>query len=332
MAVSRRASNEHDARLMLDSTKPKNAMTEQPLVSVVIPAYNHGDFLDASISSVLGQDYARTELIVIDDGSTDNTGEVLKKYAGRFHFESQANAGQVATLNRGWQMSRGEILAYLSADDLLLPNAVSRAVTCLTRNPDAVLAYCDFNLIDPHSQVVRRVTTAEFDYGIMVSELLCFPGPGAFFRRSAFEMVGGWDRQFRQMPDFEYWLRLGLCGRFVRIPAVLAAFRVHPGSQTFSSQNPNEAVRIVRQYFARTDLPSQIKALESKATSNAHLLSAQLHLRAGSYRLGADNLRRAFTVDRANFFKPMLIRRLANALFNRIGHRLLWKIKRIVRT
>ena len=303
-------------------------MTQQPLVSVVIPAYNHGDYLDAAISSVLAQDYSRVELIVIDDGSTDDTKAVLKKYAGQFHFESQANAGQVATLNKGWQMSRGEILAYLSADDLLMPTAVTRAVACLGKNSDAVLVYCDFNLVDPHSQVVRRVTTADFDYATMVSELLCYPGPGAFFRRSAFEKAGTWDRQFRQMPDFEYWLRLGLHGRFVRIPEVLAAFRVHPGSLTFSSQNPDESVRIIEQYFARADLPAEIRALESRAAGNACLLGAQLHFRAGSYRRGVASLRQAFLLNRANFFKPMLIRRLANALFNRIGHRLLWNIKK----
>lgn len=303
-------------------------MTAQPLVSVVIPAYNHGAYLDAAIRSVLDQDYPRIELIVIDDGSTDDTKSVLEKYAEQFHFESQANAGQVATLNRGWQMSRGEILAYLSADDLLMPTAVTRAVACLGKNSDAVLVYCDFNLVDPHSQVVRRVTTADFDYATMVSELLCYPGPGAFLRRSAFERAGTWDRQFRQMPDFEYWLRLGLHGRFVRIPEVLAAFRVHPGSLTFSSQNLDEAVRIIEQYFARPDLPAEIRALESRAAGNACLLGAQLHFRAGSYRRGVASLRRAFQLNRANFFKPMLIRRLANALFNRIGHRLLWNIKK----
>ena len=126
-------------------------MARQPLVSVVIPAYNHGKYLDAAIRSILEQDYPRVELIVIDDGSTDNTREILTKYEGRFHFESQPNRGQVATLNKGWLMSHGEILAYLSADDLLLHGAIRNAVRCLEENADAVLTYCDFNLIDPRS-------------------------------------------------------------------------------------------------------------------------------------------------------------------------------------
>ncbi|MDB5825055.1 MAG: glycosyltransferase [Herminiimonas sp.] len=306
-------------------------MIEQPLVSVVIPAYNHGTYLDAAIHSVLAQDYLRVELIVIDDGSTDHTREVLKGHEGRFHFESQPNSGQVATLNKGWQLSRGDILAYLSADDLLLQSAISSAVNCLKENPDAVLAYCDFNLIDPNSKIVRQVTTSDFDYGEMVSKLLCFPGPGAFFRRSAFEKAGLWDKSFRQMPDYEYWLRLGLCGRFVRVPKVLAAFRVHPTSLTFISSSPDEPIKIIKNYFGRTDITDEIRALKNKTLSNAHLLSAQLYLRAGCYRLGALNLRDAFILDRTNFYTLMLVRRIANALFNRVGHKVLWNLKKLLR-
>src|SRR5690349_6912099 len=97
---------------------------EQPLVSIVIPSYNHARYLAAAIESVLAQDHPRVELIVIDDGSTDGSAAVLEKYRGRFHWEVQRNQGQAATMNRGWRLSRGEILAYLSADDVLLPQAV----------------------------------------------------------------------------------------------------------------------------------------------------------------------------------------------------------------
>lgn len=305
-------------------------MTEQPLVSVVIPAYNHGNYLDAAIRSVLEQDYPRIELIVIDDGSTDNTKEVLKNYAGRFHIESQPNLGQVATLNKGWLMSRGQILAYLSADDLLLQGAIRSSVRCLEESPDAVLAYCDFNLIDLNSAFVRRITTPDFDYLEMLTKFLCPPGPGAFFRRSAFEKAGLWDASFRQMLDIEYWLRLGLCGRFVRIPAVLAAFRVHPESLTFTTSSPDEPIRIIEHYFERTDISDEIKTLKNQALSNAHLVAAQLHFRAGGHRLGVINLREAFVLYPKNFFTLLLLRRMANVLFNRVGHKILWSLKKLL--
>src|SRR5437764_14102134 len=101
---------------------------EAPLVSIVIPSYNHARYLAAAIDSVLAQDYPRVELMVIDDGSTDGSSAVLERYRGRFRWETQPNRGQAATMNRGWRMSRGEVLAYLSADDTLASDAVSKSV------------------------------------------------------------------------------------------------------------------------------------------------------------------------------------------------------------
>ena len=303
-----------------------------PLVSIVIPSYDHGRYLGAAIDSILAQDYPRIEIIAIDDGSTDDSRDVLARYAGRIHWESQANQGQAAALNRGWLMSRGDILGYLSADDLLLPGAVGRAVHCLQKNPDAALVYCDFNLIDPDSAVVRRIRAPEVAYSEMLGQLICPPGPGAFFRRSAFEKAGLWDPGLRQMVDYEYWLRLGMHGRFVRIPEVLAAFRVHPGSQTFAATSParaDEPVRIIERYFQRENVPVGTQALRDRAFSAAYLVSAQLHLRGGNYGNGFAALWRAFRLRPRNVFSLRSMRILFNALFNRLGHRIVWGARRL---
>lgn len=305
----------------------------QPLVSIVVPSYNHAAYLRQAIDSILAQDYPAIELIVIDDGSTDGSPEILRGYGSRFHWELQPNQGQVATLNRGWLMSRGGILAYLSADDVLLPGAVSAAVECLERNADAALAYCDFNLIDPHSEIVRRVRAPEFDYRRMVCELECPPGPGAFFRRSAFEKAGTWNREFRQMLDFEYWLRLGLHGRFVRIPRVLAGYRVHPGSQSFAASHqirPEEPIRILERYFENAGLPEDIRGARRQALGAAHLVAAQLYLKTGNYARGVATMARAFRLRPRSLVAPRTARMLFNALFNRIGHRLLWNARRVL--
>ena len=305
-----------------------------PLVSIVIPSYNHERYLAEAIDSVLAQDYARIELIVIDDGSTDGSPGILKAYGSRFHWEIQANQGQVATLNRGWLMSRGDILAYLSADDLLLPGAVCGTVRCLEQNPDAVLAYCDFNLIDPNSAVVRRVRTPEFDYREMLTKMICPPGPGAFFRRSAFEKAGAWHTGFRQMLDYEYWLRLGLHGRFVRIPEVLAAYRVHPGSQSFAATTqirPEEPIKIIEAYFDGPLVPQHLRNARTQALGTAHLHSAHLHFRVGNYGAGLAALQRGFALHPRNMLSLRPLRVAFNIVFNRIGHRLLWTVRGILR-
>lgn len=305
-----------------------------PVVSIVVPSYNHARYLREAIDSILAQDYPTIELIVIDDGSTDGSAEILKSYGTRFHWETQPNQGQVATLNRGWLMSRGEILAYLSADDVLLPRAVTSAVRCLEANPDAVLSYCDFNLIDPDSAVVRRVRAPDFDYRKMVTQMICPPGPGAFFRRSAFEKAGTWHTGFRQMLDYEYWLRLGLHGRFVRIPEVLAAYRVHPGSQSFAANSqirPEEPIKIMEAYLDGPLLPPELRDARTEALSTAHLHCAHLHFRIGSYRAGLAALRRGIALFPRNLLSPRPLRVAFNIIFNRIGHRALWAVRRLFR-
>ena len=257
---------------------------ELPLVSIVVPSYNHARHLGAAIDSVLAQDYPRIELIVIDDGSTDNSREVLERYGGRFQWAVQANAGQAATLNRGWSQARGEILSYLSADDRLLPHAVSSAVARLQGEPHAIMAYGDFNLVDEHGRIIRSVQAPDFSYFDLVVRTVCAPGPGVFFRRRGYEATGGWNPAFRQWPDYEFWLRLGLQGAFMRVPHVLAEFRVHDASQTFARppfDRAEEPVRALSEYYTRgAALPADIQAAKRRALSSAYLASAQLHFRS----------------------------------------------------
>jgi glycosyltransferase involved in cell wall biosynthesis len=302
---------------------------ESPRVSVVVPSYNHARYLEAAIESVLAQDYPQVELIVIDDGSTDGSRDVLEKYRGRFRCEAQPNQGQAFTVNRGWRLSRGEILAYLSADDVLLPGAASAAVEALRQHGDAVLAYCDFDLIGPDSQFVRHVRAPDFDYREMVGQMVCPPGPGAFFRRTAFDRTDGWRAQYRQYGDYELWLRLARQGRFVRIPRVLAAFRVHPASQSFAPsprQAIEEPVLLMEDFFR--DAPDCVRDLRAQALSTANVHRARLLVRAGHYREGFAACARAAALSPGNLVSWRMVRIVANALFNRLGHRLLWRLRR----
>ena len=310
-------------------------MINSPFVSIVIPAYNHAEYLGEAIESVLNQDYDKVELIVLDDGSIDGTCNVLQKYTDKFYWESQANIGQADTLNKGWRMSRGDILSYLSADDFLLPQAVSAAVKYLQADEKTVLTYCDFALIDSESRIIRRVRAPEFNYRDMVLKCICPPGPGVFFRRDAFLWAGFWDNSLKQMPDYDYWLRLGLTGKFQRIPQVLASFRAHDESQTFAratEERAEEPVRIIRHFFQREDVPSDLVATKNQALSNAYLTAAQLHWRAGRLRSAYDRAKHAFSLCARNFLSIRTLRMIFNAAFNRLGHKLIWQAKSVVST
>lgn len=301
-----------------------------PTVSIVIPAYNHAGYLREAIDSVLGQDYGAVELIVLDDGSTDNTLEVLRSYGSRFRWETQRNMGQAATLAKGWALASGDVLGYLSADDRLEPMAVSETVGVLESQPGLVAAYPDFNLIDPDSRVVRRVEAPDYDYSKMLSEVVCLPGPGSLFRRLAYDRAGAWDPRLRQMPDYDFWLRLGLYGPFVRIPKVLASFRVHNASQTFgpvSVERANEPAMIVSRIFAHADFPVQLQSLKRTCLANAALTSAQLHIRSGRLVEGWKAVKLAAATRPQVLASARATRLLFNAVFNRIGHKVLWTVK-----
>lgn len=306
-------------------------LSSNPLVSIVIPCYNQGHYLQQAIGSVLSQDYSRIELIVLDDGSTDDTQAVLAAYVGRFHYRTHANIGQARTLNKGWGMSKGEVLSYLAADDFLLPGAVRTSVEKLIANPEIVLTYCDFNIVDPKSHVLRRVRTPEFSYRDLAVRIICQPGPGVFFRRDAFERAGFWDGLLRQIPDYEYWLRLGFEGAFVRIPEVLAAYRVHDRSQSFapvSASGAEEIVNVMSAHFRGARLPPEIAQAKLEAMSNAHIVAARLHLRSSRYLAALKHMKQAFALHPRGYLRFRTWQLLGNGLLNRIAYKVLWQFKR----
>jgi glycosyltransferase involved in cell wall biosynthesis len=253
-----------------------------PLVTLVTPAYNQGEYLAETIDSVLAQDYPRLEYIVLDDGSTDNTPAVMQRYVGRIRQERQANMGQARTLNRGWAMGRGTLLGYLSSDDRLAPQAVSRLVAALQGQPQAVVSYGDFNVIDTRGQHIRTMRSEDFDVDRLAVDLVCQPGAGVLFRREVFERTGGWSEDLRQVPDFEFWLRASRYGPFVRVPEVLAAYRVHEGSASFRATTAARSDEIVHVMQAHWAAQGGTRVQRSLATS--HLLAARSHAQSGRLR------------------------------------------------
>ena len=158
--------------------------SELPLVSVITPAYNRASYLDETIQSVLGQDYTNIEYIVLDDGSTDNTRDVLEKYDGRIVWETHPNMGETRTVNKGFGMAHGEIVVVVNSDDPLLPGAVKAAVDFMESRPDVLVAYPDWNFIGPKSEVTEHIRVREYDYSFMVGTTLharagrVYPPPG----------------------------------------------------------------------------------------------------------------------------------------------------------
>ncbi|MBK0391945.1 glycosyltransferase [Ramlibacter algicola] len=263
-------------------------MADAPVLTMVTPAYNQGRYLAETIDSVLAQDVP-LEYQVIDDGSKDETPDVMARYAGRIQGERQANMGQVRTLNKGWGRANGKYLAYLSSDDVLYPGALRKLVDRLEADPSLACVFPDCDLIDDRSKVIKRNVCRPFDLAQLVVEQECYIGPGAVFRRDAFEAVGGWRPELRLAPDREFWMRLATRGRIEFVPETLAGYRFHPQSLSYkevSEEQSREYLLVLDGYFARPDVPPAIRAREDEAYGHAHLLLARNRFRSGDWRRG----------------------------------------------
>lgn len=252
-------------------------MTNAPLVSVIIPTWNRCAYLGETIDSVLAQDHPAVEIIVVNDGSTDATDEVLARYEGRISVVDQPNSGQGTAVNRGFLASRGEYLTLVSDDDPLLPGALSQLVDVLEFDRAALVAYPDWAIIDSRGAQTGLISSFEYSLLDMARHHLCYPGPCTLFRRRVLDLVGGWDTRWRWVADYDFWLRIGLHGPMVRVPKLLATWRRHDEAATVSAPRlamAREQVGVIEAFFARTDLPPEVRAVEREAVASAYVVGA----------------------------------------------------------
>lgn len=203
-----------------------------PLVSIVVPSFQQGEFLGHCLDSVLLQSYQKREVLLYDAGSTDITLEVIEQYQDRIVTRVERDLGQAHALNKGFRSARGEIFGYLNSDDVLLPGALERIVDCFLRNPDAEIVYGEAYYINRKGDVTGRYLTREWDEDFITKQcFLC--QPSVFWRRRLMEKIGLFDEYLDCSMDYDYWLRAMLSGaRFVKIDEYLAASRDYPETKT----------------------------------------------------------------------------------------------------
>ena len=206
-----------------------------PLVTIVTPSYNQGQFLRDTIESVLSQDYTPLEYLVIDGGSTDQTLEVLKSYGNRFFWVSEKDDGQADAVNKGWRMARGDILGWLNSDDIYLPGAVSTAVAALQAHPDVAAVYGEGYHIDKEGIVLGRYPTEPFNRN-RLGEICYICQPTVFFRRSVLEAVSFLDKRLQYCMDYDLWFRIGKSYVMANLPDYLACTRLHPETKTLGQR------------------------------------------------------------------------------------------------
>lgn len=218
-----------------------------PPISAVIPTYNVAQYVGEAIESVLHQTHGPIEVIVVDDGSEDDTCRILGKFGDRVQLLTQKNAGPSAARNRGIRKARGEYIALLDADDLWLPEKTALQLECVKRYPDVGLVFCDMiefqgnkreestqfqsngfdNTFFGHSELVldpfRKLLKANF-----------ISTPSVLMSRSLFEQTGGFDEDLRFSEDLLLWLRIARISSIARVSMPLVLRRRHEGNITNS--------------------------------------------------------------------------------------------------
>ena len=213
-----------------------------PLVSVITPSYQQAAYIEATLRSVLEQDYPRIEYLVVDGGSSDGSVEIIQRYADRLAWwVSEQDSGQAEAINKGFARAQGEIVAWLNSDDLYLPGAVSAAVRAFEQNPQAGLVYGDVVSLNGAGERINVMTCG--DWGL--DDLLQFKiisQPAVFMRRAVLEQSGYLDLRLHYMLDHQLWLRMSQLAPLRHVPERWAAARFHEGAK-----NVNQAAGFARE-------------------------------------------------------------------------------------
>jgi glycosyltransferase involved in cell wall biosynthesis len=203
-----------------------------PRLSIVTPSYNQAQFLEETIRSVLLQGYPNLEYIVIDGGSTDGSLEILRKYEKWLsYWVSEPDLGQTYALEKGFRRAIGEIVAWINSDDSYLPGALGEYVLELARQPELVMVYGDCQRVDEAGKRINTWVSRQTSVADLLLNGNQIPQQAAFMRAAALTAVGGVERELHYVMDYTLWLRLGLAGRILYRPGLVANFRKHPTSK-----------------------------------------------------------------------------------------------------
>ena len=214
-------------------------MPNLPLVSIITPSFNQARYLEATINSVLGQDYPRIEYIIVDGGSTDESAAIIKKHEGRLAWwVSEQDKGQTDAINKGFNRATGDILAWINSDDTYNPGAVSAAVKYLLENPEVAMVYADCNFIDENDRVIGKFNAAQTDYRRLREGYVHIPQQTMFFRAKYWKELGPLDPSFYFAMDYDLWTRIAAHAPFKYLAGqTWANFRLHTSGKTVAADD-----------------------------------------------------------------------------------------------
>lgn len=258
-------------------------------ISVITPSFNHGQFIERTIGSVLAQQGGfELEYLIMDGGSTDETPRILEKYAGRLRYEISPDAGQADAINKGLRQATGDIVGWLNSDDLLMEGALERVARVFSGNPGVEWVHGRCEIIDDAGRPIRRWISLykhwrckRYSFGRLLTENF-ISQMTVFWRRELLEEIGYLDQSLDYAFDYDYWLRLAGRSEPVYISRHQACFRWYATSKSGAGfrEQFREDFEVARKHAGRRRL-----ALFHKRLKTARMLAAYRLMRmAGRLR------------------------------------------------
>jgi glycosyltransferase involved in cell wall biosynthesis len=252
-----------------DSEAPASICHSAPPVTIVTPSFNQAEFIEATLRSVLLQDYPNLEYIVVDGGSTDGTLEVLYKYAPLLdHWVSEPDRGQAHAINKGLMRASGEIVAWLNSDDYYTPGAVARAVAHYIAEADLDWLYGDCLLVHHPEGTLEPCPSRSFDFASALDGDCPISQPSVFLRRSLLDRIGLLDESFAYAMDYDLWLRASKVARPTYVAgAPVAVINDHDLTKSRSRRGEVvfESTRAVERFFDAGGAPVAALAVKRQA-------------------------------------------------------------------
>lgn len=279
-----------------------------PLISVIMPCFNAAPYVEEAVRSVLDQTYRDIELIVVDDGSTDASPEIVgrlaEEYRGRITQVAQSNAGPYAARNHGLRLAKGEYVAFLDADDWWSPDCMQKLQSAVSESPSFALAYCGWQNIGLEGGRGAPYVPPDYELEDKAARFLRAAAPwpihAALVRRSVMQEVGGFDLDLPTCMDYDLWLRIAVARPIRLVPEVLAFYRHHQSGQITSTQ--------WRQ--ARNTWMVKRKFLRQHPELVAHLSRAQLRdlVDGALLKRGYDNFWKRDLISAQRIFRMSLVK------------------------